>query len=390
MSEEIKNENIIETEKIKLSNNNEKDKLLKPRNSSIDFIRIISMYAIVVHHILITGRVLNKYERYKELRLINILCHWHVNCFALISGIVSSKNFKYSNLIYLWFYTFFYSLSIYLISNLIYQKSFIKEMIPNIFPVIFYKYWYFSEYFGMYLFLPIINKGLSILNKNELKLFIYTTLSIFIILKDLMNNEFDTFKMSSGYSILWLMNYYIVGVYLRKYIIEVKRNKVIFCIKCIFIYFTSSLLCYYSTIYDGKYKNFIIIRIIKHLFVYRINSLAMISQSISITLFFSQIKFNKIISKLINNIAKLTFGVYLIHMHGSIRFKLMKMSIKNYSINLSLKSILFLLIINAFIIFIICIIIDCLRNLIFRFFKIRLLCILPYSTLYLFCNLFAF
>ena len=380
MLEDLKNENeveIDETEKIKSSNNNEKKKLLKQRNSSIDFIRILSMYAIVVHHILITGRVLRKYKRYKELRLINISCHWHVNSFALISGIVSSKTFKYSNLIYLWFYTFFYSFSIYIIYNLISQKSFsIKEMIPNVFPVIFYKYWYFSEYFGMYLFLPVINKGLSIMNKNELKLFIFTTLSIFIIWKDLMNYKFDTFKMSSGYSILWLMNYYIVGSYLGKYIIEVKRNKVIFCIKCLFTYFNTSLLCYYSTIYYGKYKNLTIIIIIKHLFVYRINSIAMISQSISIILFFSQIKFNKIINKLINDIGKLTFGVYLIHMHDSIKFTVTKMSIKNYSINLSLKSILFLLFINAFIIFIICIIIDCLRNLIFKFFKIRLLCIL--------------
>ena len=49
-------------------------------------------------------------------------------------------------------------------------------MLPHFFPVIFYKYWYFSEYFGMYLFLPVINKGLSILNQNELNTYIHKQL----------------------------------------------------------------------------------------------------------------------------------------------------------------------------------------------------------------------
>ena len=191
-----------------------------------------------------------------------------------------------------------------------------------------------------------------------------------------MNNKFDTFKMSSGYSIVWLLNFYIVGAYLGKYIIEVKRNKIFFCIKCIFLYFSSSLLCYYSTIYNGKDKNFMIIIIIKHLFVYRINSIAMITQSISITLFFSQIKFNKTISSIINKIGPLTFGVYLIHRQDTIKHILLEKSFSNYSINIALKSLILILLLKALIIFIICLIIDYFRYLIFKFFKIRLFCIL--------------
>ena len=179
MSEELKNENENEFEKKKLNiyNHNEKKASFKKRNPSIDFIRILSMYAIIIHHIIITGKVIQKYKKYKELKLINILCHWHVSSFALISGIVSYKTFKYSNLFYLWFYTFFYSLSIHFIYSLIAKKSFnIRQMLPHFFPVIFYKYWYFSEYFGMYLFLPVINKGLSILNQNELNTYIHKQL----------------------------------------------------------------------------------------------------------------------------------------------------------------------------------------------------------------------
>ena len=100
MSEELKNENENEFEKKKLNiyNHNEKKASFKKRNPSIDFIRILSMYAIIIHHIIITGKVIQKYKKYKELKLINILCHWHVSSFALISGIVSYKTFKYSRI----------------------------------------------------------------------------------------------------------------------------------------------------------------------------------------------------------------------------------------------------------------------------------------------------
>ena len=35
-------------------------------------------------------------------------------------------------------------------------------------PVIFNRYWYFTTYFGMYLFLPVINKGIENLTKGNL------------------------------------------------------------------------------------------------------------------------------------------------------------------------------------------------------------------------------
>ena len=53
------------------------------------------MYAIIVHHILVHGQVLRKYSNYKELQLINFSCNWHVNSFALISGIVGYKTHKF-------------------------------------------------------------------------------------------------------------------------------------------------------------------------------------------------------------------------------------------------------------------------------------------------------
>ena len=116
------------------------------------------MFSIVIHHILVHGKVIRKFNKFKELNLLNIFCHWHVSTFALISGIVGYRINKYSNLLYLYLCTLFYSVNIYLLFKLfgsIENKN--LQIYYYFFPVIFQKYWYFTSYFGMYLFLPIIN-----------------------------------------------------------------------------------------------------------------------------------------------------------------------------------------------------------------------------------------
>ena len=61
----------------------------------------------------------------------------------------------------------FYSFAIYLYFYLFRKKDIITEDISNYFyPIIFKRYLYFTSYFGMYLFLPIINKGIEFLKMN--------------------------------------------------------------------------------------------------------------------------------------------------------------------------------------------------------------------------------
>ena len=86
-----------------------------------------------------------------------------------------------------------------------------------LFPVIFHKYWYFTQYFGMYLLLPVVNRGLSVLTKTELKLLVISIISIYIILRDFLSPKIDTFRMKNGYSVLWLLIIYITGAYIEKY-----------------------------------------------------------------------------------------------------------------------------------------------------------------------------
>ena len=54
----------------------------------------------------------------------------------------------------------------------------------------------------MYLFLPVINKGVEYLSKIELKLVVMSTIGIFIFWRDFKNPKIDVFYLHSGNSVL--------------------------------------------------------------------------------------------------------------------------------------------------------------------------------------------
>ena len=348
----------------------------KKRNPYIDLIRILGMYAIIVHHILVHGKAIGKYRHYYQLSLMNTFSFWHVSSFALVSGIVGYKTSKYSNLLFLWLCTLFYSVSIHYAYKK-YRPYVANEKIFHFYyPVIFFKYWYFTEYFGMYLFLPLINNGIATISKGDLKIVILSLLGIFIFWKDYMTND-DVFRTANGYSVLWLLIFYITGTYFGKYKININRFifKVIACLVCILVFFGSTLLCFYLPYYKGKYNNSKIVIKLKQLFRHRINSLTMILQTISITLFLSQLKYNKFLGKIITFLGPLTFGVYLIHEHDYVRSNIIRKLFNKDSNALSLRKVIFLVLYRSFLIFIICSIIDYIRHLIFTLFRVRKICI---------------
>ena len=172
----------------------------KRRNPYIDLIRILGMYAIIVHHILIHGRAIRKYRQYYQLSLMNTFSFWHVSSFALVSGIVGYKTSKYSNLLFLWLCTIFYSVSIYYAYKK-YRPYVARDSVFSFcYPVIFFKYWYFTEYFGMYFFLPLINNGIANISEGDLKIVILSLLGIFIFWKDYMTKG-DVFRTANGNSV---------------------------------------------------------------------------------------------------------------------------------------------------------------------------------------------
>ena len=365
------------------SNMNEKFKKNSQvvRNHGIDFIRIIAMYGIVINHIIYNVKTFNKYQSYKELKLLHILLFWHNNGFAFISGFIGYKKHRYSNLFYLWMCVFFYSVIIHFF-YLKYKPQMIKDkLLYNLFPIIFKRYWFFTSYFGMYLFLPIINKGIAYLNKSELKICLISIIIIFVFWHDIMNLSEDIFNTNMGYSVLWLMIFYITGAYFGKY--EIKFfgiKKFYFAFINFLIYISTSIIYYIIFNYNlesltGGIKLNIII-ILKQLFTENYDSNLKVIQSISIILFLLQINYNKYLGKIISFIGTLTFGVYLIHSNRCIESDILNDLFDNEQNNISVLSVYRLFMRKGLILFIICIIIDYLRYLLFNLLKIRKICII--------------
>lgn len=233
----------------------------------------------------------------------------------------------------------------------------------------------------MYLFIPIVNKGIEYLTKSELKLLLISIYVVFIIWRDSNIPNIDVFTTCRGTSILWFLILYISGGYLGKNNIYFRGIKnFIFCLICLLLFLISSLLCYYLQRYNFSHIKLIFIKkiiiIAKNLCEYKHDSFSKIIQTISISLFLINIKYNQYLGKIISFFGSLTFGVYLIHDNYLIRKNVIKYLFYREPSNLSCFSIIKLIIAKTLIIFGICSIIDYLRYLLFEFLKIRKLCII--------------
>lgn len=344
----------------------------KLRNPNIDLIRILGMLAIIIHHLLWHGKVLVKYSRYKELQILNIICMWHVASFGIISGLVGQKKPKFSNLFYLWIQSIFYSI-IFCIYYNGFNGPFYKNLfVYNLFPVIHKIYWYFTAYFGIYPFLPFINTGTVYLSQIELKKVIYFMIGIFIIWASYFN---DSFALINGKSPFSLLIFYILGEYMGKYYFKRTNNRInriLIYFLCLIIFGTVSIISY-----KVNYKNSPTPSNIKFKKLFRIgiNSLPMILQVFCITIFISQIKFNKSFSNVISFIAPLTFDVYLIHENPYVRNTYIINSFKNNCENEKLSYINFLICKKSLFIFFICIFIGFMRYKLFKILRIKQICV---------------
>lgn len=117
---------------------------MKQRNIGIDILRVVSMFFIIIGHILMQGGVLSAFCNeglqvgYYFFNTIYVLAFCGVNCFALVSGYVGWQNtFKLEKIIKLWANVVFWSVGVSLIL-FIYNKEFfsVKEAISMFLPLI--------------------------------------------------------------------------------------------------------------------------------------------------------------------------------------------------------------------------------------------------------------
>ena len=367
---------IIKTKGIVIDDNKKSNKYVnnkRSRHYGIDLGRIIAIFFIINHHIIFHGGPLFKTPKmsteYKTMLFLNIISISGVDIFGMISGFVGFQSHKYSNLLNILLITMFYNFGIALFLKNYWLKLRISNIKLFLYPIFLTDYWYVNAYFSMYFFLPIINKGINSIDKMEMKYFIVVLFLIYSCLGQIRHyieifKSRDIFRLSLGFSYSWLIIMYLYGSYFGRFGKVVETKYFLFYIGYLFF-----------IIIIGSSKAYLIYKYNTGMIDYSAPSSVLIA--VSFIKIFSNLKItNKYIIKLISFFSPLTFGIYLLHNHGLVRIHIVRNNYFSWILKYKSFKLIIMEIYCSVLIFIICSILDYIRNLLFKLFKIRQLCIL--------------
>lgn len=352
---------------------------MKVRQSNYELMRIVSMFLIIIYHIMIHGKVLNHTTGVLNFIFSLLLCITlvHVNSFVLITGYFNyDKSFKWKKFWSIFLQAWFYQVVIILI---LIATGFVKfgggYSLINALSPLNYNYWFIVCYLLLYMFTPFLNKLISNMTQKNHKRLIILLFGIFCIIPFVTRQELVA---NDGYTFIQFVFMYFIGSYFRKYPIDknyhfakFSKNKlqvvlfgmmVFFCLA----HFASYLLSSYFLSLDNPFfydfgDN------LRRYFTYYSAPFVVI-QSVCYFLWFGTLTIK---NKFVNFIASFVFGVYLIHDNDFIRPVIYRWLRIDTGTMISGNSIIFKIFICAILIFIVCIIIEFIRSKIFKFISNR-------------------
>lgn len=333
-------------------------KINSERNYGIDLLRILSMFCVVILHIIGKSYLLeNSYGVTNgALWFVEAICYCAVNCYAIISGFViyseNEKKYKYNKYISLWTGVFFWSFGITLVGFIIGNENVsIGNLIKSAFPVIENYYWYFSAYTALFFLIPWVNKFLRMLSKRETSFLVGIIFVLFSVI-GLFN---DSFKVNCGYSFAWVLYLYALGAWIKKCNIADKitnTEAVATSVVCIFLSWAVQMCS----------------PVKKELFM-QYTSPTMVIYAICLVALFSKIKLSLKNQKFLSKITPACFGVYIIHEHPLIKHEF-EMHF-GWIANLKTFSAIDCLLVTAICVFVICMFLEKVRIALFNQFKIN-------------------
>lgn len=294
----------------------------KERLSNFELMRIVSMFMIVIWHVILHSSI-------KEYTLgatnftvwvIYIVFCIHVDSFLLLTGYFQyDKEFKIKKVWNLfsraWFYkVLFVCLFTILGIETLTSVQFVDEILPlskiN-------DYWFINLYLVLYILSPFINLLIKNMDQKMHRNLILILILLFSIIPFLSKNMFIN---QSGYSISHFIVMYIIGAYLHKYPIKDsyyfknftrKKRQIIFLSLTIFFALLNVLLYTFSQVLL-TFKNPFLLELETMITTFRnlYNSPIVILQAICYLLFFETLNIK---SKFINYVSALTLGIYMVH-----------------------------------------------------------------------------
>lgn len=343
------------------------------RNYGIDFLRILSMFMVVMLHVLGQGGILSGTAvlgfTYTAGWLLEIACYCAVNCFALTSGFVmlNSKP-KLSRLISLWLQVAFYTIITTAVLFIVLPQTINSgNILRALFPVTSKHYWYISAYFGLYLLTPLLNSALHNVSRRTIGVLMLAGLFIFCILPTFLH--FDPYVLNGGYSLIWLCMLYLVGGYIKKYRVLDRFKKS----HALYIYLSAVVLTFAVKIVielvtlkaSGNVKSGGIL--------VGYTSPTIVLSALGIFIFSAKLTFSEKTNKIISFFAPASLGVYLIHVSKPVWNHLLKGFSRPF-LDYNVVVTLLLVFASAVCIYLICSFIELGRINLFKLLKIDALC----------------
>ncbi len=292
------------------------------RNLGLEYLRILSMFLIILLHSidhsgllesLVPGTALYAWER-----LFYALCQVCVNCFVMLSGyfLVDSR-FRIGKLLMLWMQVVFYSLGIKLIFMISGMIPFSLTSIASCFvPVFTGRYWFVTIYFGMYLLFPFLNILINGMDRRKHSILCLLLIGLMSGMVSI-HPAFAGMNSGGGWGLAWFVSLYLIAAWLRRYGIPANGKSAGW-------YAAGYLLCGILPWVATLAADHLEIEILQDAAAnwYRYDSIFACVGSICLFCFFGSYIKNKkgldVATPWTTALSGATFGVYLIHAHADI------------------------------------------------------------------------
>lgn len=342
------------------------------RNYGIDILRLVSMYMVVVLHVLGCGGIIASCDKfttnYYVAWLLETSAYCSINIFAMITGYVMvNTKFNYFKIIPLWMTVSFYGAATYILFRFVpylhqlYGVCKIDFLTATFSPVISRQYWYFTSYFCMFFFIPFINRCILSISKKDFKILCFTIIILFSVVPIFLTKGKDPFLLSGGYNQWWLICMYFIGAYLKLHPINISKSK------CLLIYLISTLCAWFighvlMRLFGSNAEKFWFVDY---------TSVFIVISGAALLVLFSQIDVtNTKLQKAIRFSSPLAFSVYLIHVQPLTYKYLLSWKFAAFA-NDTATVLIGKVIITTAIIFIGCLLIDIPRYYLFKVLRIN-------------------
>ena len=280
------------------------------RQLNFELLRIVSMMLIITLHFISHGEAVQLSGKYSAMNIIMLfidLCAMvSVNCYVLLSSYFLKGTISLKKIWLLWMEVEFYSIAIYLFLCLLGKSAFSwGELMIVLLPIFNKRYWFFTCYIIFYVLTPLLNKIVTAIDRRAHLGLILGGLAILSILPDIWK-FLDIMSVGYGYTFLWFCYLYFVASYIRCY--EVPKRK-----GGLFSFFVLAVIgsaCYLSRAYLEK----VFYRTETISFSLGYKSFFVVACSILLFLYFANLKIENMKGeRILLSLASATFGVYLIH-----------------------------------------------------------------------------